>query len=160
MMAGATVPKDRADTIPSAIVAAGGEILHFGMPVEPGNMLLLARIGAVPVIILPGCARSRRINGLDWVLQRLLAGIADGRDEIKAMGVGGLIRSAPEAEEDEEAASPPRSERAEGDAESPPWCSPPAAAGAWAATTSCCAEVDGVPMLRARRMPRWPRALP
>jgi molybdenum cofactor cytidylyltransferase len=74
MIAGATVPKDRADTIPSAIVAAGGEIVHFGMPVEPGNMLLLARIGAVPVIILPGCARSRRTNGLDWVLQRMLAG--------------------------------------------------------------------------------------
>ena len=34
------------------------------MPVEPGNMLLLAHI-AVPVLVLPGCARSRRSNGLD-----------------------------------------------------------------------------------------------
>jgi len=106
MIAGATVPKDRADTIPSAIAAAGGEILHFGMPVEPGNMLLLARIGAVPVIILPGCARSRRSNGLDWVLQRMLAGLAVGPGEIMAMGVGGLIRSAPEAEEDDQATQP------------------------------------------------------
>jgi len=103
MIAGATVPKDRADTIPAAIVAAGGEIVHFGMPVEPGNMLLLAKIGAVPVIILPGCARSRRTNGLDWVLQRLLAGLPMGAGEIMAMGVGGLIRSAPEAEEDPDA---------------------------------------------------------
>ncbi|MCM2308421.1 MAG: molybdopterin-binding/glycosyltransferase family 2 protein [Sulfuritalea sp.] len=106
MIAGATVPKDRADTIPSAIVAAGGEILHFGMPVEPGNMLLLARIGGVPVIILPGCARSRRSNGLDWVLQRMLAGLPVGAAEIMAMGVGGLIRSAPEAAEDPEAVEP------------------------------------------------------
>jgi molybdenum cofactor cytidylyltransferase len=106
MIAGATVPKDRADTIPSAIVAAGGEIIHFGMPVEPGNMLLLARIGAVPVIILPGCARSRRTNGLDWVLQRLLAGLPMGAGEIMGMGVGGLIRSAPEAAEDAEAVEP------------------------------------------------------
>ncbi|MBI5790126.1 MAG: NTP transferase domain-containing protein [Rhodocyclales bacterium] len=106
MIAGATVPKDRADTIPSAIVAAGGEIVHFGMPVEPGNMLLLARIGAVPVIILPGCARSRKTNGLDWVLQRMLAGLPMGAAEIKAMGVGGLIRSAPEAEEDPDAVEP------------------------------------------------------
>jgi len=106
MISGATVPKDRADTIPSAIVAAGGEILHFGMPVEPGNMLLLARIGEVPVIILPGCARSRRTNGLDWVLQRLLAGLPMGSAEIKAMGVGGLIRSAPEAGEDADAVEP------------------------------------------------------
>lgn len=106
MIAGATVPKDRADTIPSAIVAAGGEIIHFGMPVEPGNMLLLARIGAVPVIILPGCARSRRSNGLDWVLQRMLAGLPVGAGEIIAMGVGGLIRSAPEAAEDPDAVEP------------------------------------------------------
>ena len=103
LISGATVPKDRGDTIPSAIVAAGGEIGRFGMPVEPGNMLLLGRIGAVPVIILPGCARSRRLNGLDWVLQRLLAGLTMGDAEIRAMGVGGLIRSAAEAEEDEEA---------------------------------------------------------
>lgn len=103
LISGATVPKDRVDTIPSAIVAAGGEIARFGMPVEPGNMLLLGRIGAVPVIILPGCARSRRLNGLDWVLQRMLAGLPMGDREIAGMGVGGLIRSAPEAEEDEEA---------------------------------------------------------
>jgi molybdenum cofactor cytidylyltransferase len=106
MISGATVPKDRGDTIPSAIAAAGGEIIHFGMPVEPGNMLLLARIGEVPVIILPGCARSRRTNGLDWVLQRMLAGMPMGSGEIKSMGVGGLIRNAPEAEEDPEAVEP------------------------------------------------------
>ena len=106
LIAGSTVPKDRADTVPAAIVAAGGEILHFGMPVEPGNMLLLARLGEVPVIILPGCARSRRTNGLDWVLQRLLAGLPMGRAEIMAMGVGGLIRSPAEADEDEAATQP------------------------------------------------------
>lgn len=106
MISGTTVPKDRADTVPAAIVAAGGEIIHFGMPVEPGNMLLLARIGEVPVIILPGCARSRRMNGLDWVLQRMLAGLPVGREQIMAMGVGGLIRSPAEAEEDESAVQP------------------------------------------------------
>jgi molybdenum cofactor cytidylyltransferase len=106
MISGTSVPKDRGDTVPAAIVAAGGEIVHFGMPVEPGNMLLLARIGAVPVIILPGCARSRRTNGLDWVLQRMLAGLPMGREQIMDMGVGGLIRSPAEAEEDEGAAQP------------------------------------------------------
>ncbi len=106
MISGTSVPKDRADTVPAAIVAAGGEIVHFGMPVEPGNMLLLARIGEVPVIILPGCARSRRLNGLDWVLQRMLAGLPMGRRQIMGMGVGGLIRSPAEAEEDESAVQP------------------------------------------------------
>jgi molybdenum cofactor cytidylyltransferase len=106
MISGTSVPKDRADTVPAAIVAAGGEIVHFGMPVEPGNMLLLARLGEVPVIILPGCARSRRMNGLDWVLQRMLAGLPMGREQIMGMGVGGLIRSPAEAEEDEDALKP------------------------------------------------------
>ena len=106
LISGTTVPKDRADTVPAGIVAAGGEIIHFGMPVEPGNMLLLARIGAVPVIILPGCARSRRSNGLDWVLQRMLAGLPMATGEIMAMGVGGLIRSPLEADDDENASEP------------------------------------------------------
>jgi molybdenum cofactor cytidylyltransferase len=147
MISGATVPKDRADTIPAAIVAAGGEIIHFGMPVEPGNMLLLARIGAVPVIILPGCARSRRSNGLDWVLQRLLAGLPMGSAEIRAMGVGGLIRSAPEADEDEEATEPDAKRSASG-------CRIAAlvlAAGAstrMGGTNKLLCPVDGVPMVR------------
>ncbi|MCK9382652.1 MAG: molybdopterin-binding/glycosyltransferase family 2 protein [Sulfuritalea sp.] len=106
LIAGATVPKDRADTVPAGIVAAGGEITHFGMPAEPGNMLLLARLDAVPVIILPGCARSRRTNGLDWVLQRMLAGLPMAAEQIMAMGVGGLIRSPLEADEDDQAAQP------------------------------------------------------
>jgi molybdenum cofactor cytidylyltransferase len=42
LIAGATVTKDRLDTVPAAVVAVGGAIDHFGMPVEPGNMLLLA----------------------------------------------------------------------------------------------------------------------
>lgn len=94
LVSGAAVTKDRGDVVPSAIVRLGGEISHFGMPVEPGNMLLLARIGPVTVINLPGCARSSRTNGLDWLLQRLLARLPVGGADIMNMGVGGLIRSA------------------------------------------------------------------
>lgn len=109
LIAGATVAKGRADVVPSAITAAGGEILHFGMPVEPGNMLLLARFGAVPVIVMPGCARSRRLNGLDWVLHRLLAGMAVSGRDLMGMGVGGLIRSQAEEQDAVDLApAPPR----------------------------------------------------
>ncbi|OIQ93304.1 nicotine blue oxidoreductase [mine drainage metagenome] len=93
LVSGAAVTKDRGDVVPAAIVALGGEISHFGMPVEPGNMLLLARIGMLPVINLPGCARSRRTNGFDWLLQRLLAKIPVSGSDVMSMGVGGLIRS-------------------------------------------------------------------
>jgi molybdenum cofactor cytidylyltransferase len=73
------------------------------MPVDPGNLLLLGRIGDVPVLGLPGCARSPKLNGFDWVLQRLVADLPVGRADIMGMGVGGLLmeipsRPAPRAE--------------------------------------------------------------
>lgn len=105
LVSGAAVTKDRNDVVPAALVALGGEISHFGMPVEPGNMLLLARIGPVPVINLPGCARSRRTNGLDWLLARLLAKLPVNGADIMNMGVGGLIRSAHDEEETSQASA-------------------------------------------------------
>jgi molybdenum cofactor cytidylyltransferase len=147
LIAGATVTKDRRDVAPAAIADAGGTIAHFGMPVEPGNMLLLARVGDTPVLVLPGCARSRRTNGLDWALARLMAGQPFGREEIMRMGVGGLIRSPLEPEDEEEG---------EEDAvPQPPAAAPHVAALVLAAGQSSrmggvsklFAEVDGVPML-------------
>ena len=75
LIAGASAITDRRDVLPAAIEAAGGTVEHFGMPVDPGNLLLLARQGERPVLGLPGCARSPKLNGFDWVLQRLAAGI-------------------------------------------------------------------------------------
>lgn len=97
LISGAAGTKDRQDLVPRAIVAAGGRIERFGMPVEPGNMLLLARLGELPLLVLPGCARSRRLNGLDWVLQRLIANLPLDAEAFAGMGIGGLIRQPPGA---------------------------------------------------------------
>ncbi len=88
---GASAISDRRDVIPAAVEAAGGRIEHLGMPVDPGNLLLIAELGNSPVLGAPGCARSPKENGFDWVLQRLLAGLPVGRAEVVAMGVGGLL---------------------------------------------------------------------
>ncbi|MGB3146165.1 MAG: 4-diphosphocytidyl-2C-methyl-D-erythritol kinase, partial [Paracoccaceae bacterium] len=88
---GASAICDIDDVIPSAIRDCGGTIIHFGMPVDPGNLLLVGEIDAKPVIGAPGCARSPAENGFDWVLQRVLAGRAISAGEITAMGVGGLL---------------------------------------------------------------------
>jgi molybdenum cofactor cytidylyltransferase len=92
---GASAILDRRDVIPAAIVAAGGRIDHFGMPVDPGNLLLLGHVGERPVLGLPGCARSPKVNGFDWVLERLVAGLPVGPGEIMRMGSGGLLAEIP-----------------------------------------------------------------
>ncbi len=92
---GASAITDRRDVIPAAIARAGGTITHFGMPVDPGNLLLLGVLDGKSVVGLPSCARSPKLNGFDFVLWRLLAGLPVGRAEIAAMGVGGLLTEIP-----------------------------------------------------------------
>jgi molybdenum cofactor cytidylyltransferase len=92
LIAGASAVVDRRDVGPAAIVRAGGRIEHFGMPVDPGNLLCLGRVGEIPAMVLPGCARSPKLNGFDWVLQRLFAGLAVTARDVMAMGVGGLLK--------------------------------------------------------------------
>jgi len=88
---GASAIADRRDVIPMAIEAVGGEIEHFGMPVDPGNLMLIGRARGQTVLGAPGCARSPKENGFDWVLTRLLAGLTVTRDDVTGMGVGGLL---------------------------------------------------------------------
>ena len=86
---------DLHDTAPEGLRAAGGTVARFGMPVDPGNLLFHGRLGARPVIGLPGCARSIALTGADWVLERLACGLDVSSDDISAMGVGGLLKEIP-----------------------------------------------------------------
>ena len=88
---GASAIADRRDVIPAAVEQIGGSIGHFGMPVDPGNLLLIAQAKGRPVLGAPGCARSPKENGFDWVLMRLLAGLEVKGEDIAGMGVGGLL---------------------------------------------------------------------
>ena len=91
LVVGASAITDRRDVIPTALTRIGGAVEHFGMPVDPGQLLMLGRRGDVPVLGVPGCGRSPKVNGFDWVLQRLIAGIpVTGRD-VMLMGAGGLL---------------------------------------------------------------------
>ncbi len=88
---GASAVADRRDVVPAAISAAGGVVDHLGMPVDPGNLLLIGRLAGKPVLGAPGCARSPKENGFDWVLHRLLAGLSVTSADIMRLGVGGLL---------------------------------------------------------------------
>ena len=95
LIVGASAITDRRDVVPAAIEAVGGSSHHLGMPVDPGNLLLLAEIAGRPVLGLPGCARSPAPNGFDWVIQRLVAGLEVTPSDIRRMGVGGLLVELP-----------------------------------------------------------------
>ncbi len=96
VVAGETAIMDRHDIVPRAIERAGGWVECLGAPVDPGNLLMLAYLGDTPILGAPGCARSRKVNVVDWVFPRLLAGDRLTRGDIIALGHGGLLEEAPE----------------------------------------------------------------
>ncbi len=91
----ASATSDPMDVGPGAVWAAGGQVVQFGIPVDPGNLLFLGQLGQKPVIGLPGCARSPALNGADWVLERVICGVPVASDDLAAMGVGGLLKETP-----------------------------------------------------------------
>lgn len=96
ILAGETAIMDRCDIAPRAVERAGGTIVCFGAPVDPGNLLMLAYHGSVPILGAPGCARSPKENIVDLVLPRLLAGDYLTAADIIAFGHGGLLEDVPE----------------------------------------------------------------
>ena len=146
LILGASAIVDRRDVLPAAIEAAGGTVEHFGMPVDPGNLTLLARLGEMPVIGLPGSARSPRIHGVDWLLRRLLVGAPVTSRDIMTMGAGGLLKEIAQRPLPRAKASPPPTA---------PSASPRIAALVLAAGRSrrmgavnkLLAEIDGMPMV-------------
>ncbi len=96
LLAGETAIMDAQDIVPRAVVRAGGHVESVGAPVDPGNLLMLAYINDVAVVGAPGCARSKKINIVDWILPRLLAGDHLTRRDIVELGHGGLLQDVPE----------------------------------------------------------------
>ncbi len=95
LVLGASAIADRGDVLPAAIERCGGRVEHFGLPVDPGNLMLLGSIGPMKILGLPGSARSPRLHGFDWVLQRLVADIDVKAEDLMRIGVGGLLKDIP-----------------------------------------------------------------
>ncbi|MDC0395097.1 NTP transferase domain-containing protein, partial [Alphaproteobacteria bacterium] len=91
LLCGASAIADRQDVLPEALRKAGGQVDHLGLPVDPGNLSMIGKLDEMLVIGMPGCARSPKLNGLDWLLQKSLAGIKLDKAELSGMAVGGLL---------------------------------------------------------------------
>ncbi len=92
MVLGASAICDRQDVVPAALTSLGGHVSYFGMPVDPGNLMMVGHLDTMVVIGMPGCVRSPAFNGLDLVLDRLMAGLKLDPQHIQMMGVGGLLK--------------------------------------------------------------------
>jgi len=81
---------DPDDQTPAAIRAAGAEVVTYGAPVLPGAMFMLAWLGEVPIVGLPGCVMYYQASVFDLIVPRLLAGEIVSRNDIITLGHGGM----------------------------------------------------------------------
>lgn len=155
LVSGASAVVDRRDVAPAGIERAGGRIEHFGMPVDPGNLLLLAAVEnagrRVPVVVMPGCARSPKLNGFDWVLERLAADLPVRGDDIRRMGAGGLLKEIPVRPQPRDRAAPGAADTSTASARMPRVAALLLAAGQslrMGEVNKLLADIDGAPMVR------------
>lgn len=95
LMLGASAMVDVGDVLPATIETLGGTLQQVGMPVDPGNLLVLGEKDGVPIVGVPGCARSPKRSGFDNVLERLAARLPVDAHRIRSMGAGGLLSEIP-----------------------------------------------------------------
>jgi hypothetical protein len=84
---------DPDDRTPGAIRDTGARVVTYGAPVFPGAMFMLAYLGAVPVIGLPGCVMYHRTSIFDLIVPRILAGEILTREDFIELGYGGYCQS-------------------------------------------------------------------
>lgn len=87
---------DPDDRTPSAIRAAGGQIVSYGAPTFPGAMFMLAYIGDAPIMGLPGCVMYHQASIFDLIAPRLVAGERLRREDVVGLGHGGFCANCPE----------------------------------------------------------------
>ena len=82
---------DPDDNTPGAIKRSGADIVAYGAPVLPGAMFLLGYFQeGTPILGLPGCVMYAKRTIFDLVLPRVAAGVPVTREELSALGEGGL----------------------------------------------------------------------
>ncbi|AET66934.1 molybdopterin biosynthesis enzyme [Desulfosporosinus orientis DSM 765] len=86
---------DPDDVTPTAIKEMGADLITYGAPVLPGAMFLLAYIGDVPIMGLPGCVMYSKTTAFDLIAPRLMTGERLTRMDIVKLGSGGLCLNCP-----------------------------------------------------------------
>ena len=83
---------DPDDLTPTAIRQLGADIVTHGVPAQPGNMTLVAYLGDVPILGIPGAAIKLPTTIFDVLLPQIFAGDKITREELINLGDGGLCQ--------------------------------------------------------------------
>lgn len=83
---------DPDDLTPTAVRKLGAEIVTHGVPSQPGNMTLVAYLGDVPILGVPGAAIKTPTTIFDVLLPQIFAGDRITKEELIGLGDGGLCQ--------------------------------------------------------------------
>lgn len=83
---------DPDDLTPTAIRALGAEVISHGVPSQPGNMTLVAYLGHVAILGVPGAAISMPATIFDVLLPQIFAGDKLTKAELVNLAKGGLCQ--------------------------------------------------------------------
>ena len=83
---------DPDDLTPTAVRQLGADIVTHGVPSQPGNMTLVAYLGDIPVLGVPGAAISLPTTIFDVLLPQIFAGDKITKEELINLGDGGLCQ--------------------------------------------------------------------
>lgn len=83
---------DPDDLTPTAVRQLGADIITHGVPSQPGNMTLVAYLGDVPILGVPGAAIKLPTTIFDVLLPQVFAGEKITREELVGLAEGGLCQ--------------------------------------------------------------------
>ncbi len=83
---------DPDDLTPTAIRRLGCEVISHGVPSQPGNMTLMAYLGDIPVMGVPGAAIHLPTTIFDAMLPQVFCGARFTKRELIDLGDGGLCQ--------------------------------------------------------------------
>lgn len=83
---------DPDDLTPTAIRELGADIIRYGVPSQPGNMTLVAYLGDIPILGVPGAAIKLPTTVFDVLLPQIFSGDKITGEDLIRLGDGGLCQ--------------------------------------------------------------------
>ncbi len=83
---------DPDDVTPTAVRAAGADVVVHGVPAQPGNMTLVAYLDDIVMLGVPSAAIKQSVTVFDVLLPQIFAGQRFTKDELISLGDGGACQ--------------------------------------------------------------------